>query len=134
MGVFRPLTALKMTTQQTSFEHEIEMPRGKNSLYESFYTSLGNCLGTLGAIPLCACFPNAYKTVEQGSVGLISKYGKFYKAVDPGLHYVTPIVEELKVVDIKIQVEDIPRWALYTRWSGPFGTVSNSRTSFPDKP
>ena len=43
-------------------------------------------------------------TVSMGSVGLITRFGRFYHAVDPGLHYVTPIVESLRVVDIRLQV------------------------------
>lgn len=105
----------KLTTSQPSFAQEIAYPAGKNSFYEGFYTAVGNCLGTIGAFPGCCCFPNAYQTVPMGSVGLISRYGKFYKSVDPGLHFVLPVVENLQLVDIKVQVEDIPRQTVTTK-------------------
>lgn len=31
-----------------------------------------------GAIPCCP-FPNPFKSVQQGSVGLVSRFGQFYK-------------------------------------------------------
>lgn len=42
----------------------------------------GAVIGTLGAIPCCICCPNPYKEVLQGNVGLVTKFGRFYKAVD----------------------------------------------------
>ena len=54
---------------------------------------LGSCIGTLGAIPCCP-FPNPYKEVRQGSVGLISKFGRFYRAADPGLVKINPLTEK----------------------------------------
>lgn len=56
-----------------------------------------------------SCFPNPFREVQQGSVGLISRFGKFYKSVDPGLVKVNPFSEKLKVVDVKIQLAVIPR-------------------------
>lgn len=47
--------------------------------------AFGSCMGSLGAIPCIICCPNPYKQVHQGNVGLVTKFGKFYKAVDPGL-------------------------------------------------
>ncbi|KAI9015395.1 stomatin family protein [Hyaloraphidium curvatum] len=106
---------VNFTTAQPSFAHEIAVVSGKSNFYERFYTGLGDIFGTLGAIPGCVCFPNAYKVVPQGTVGLVTRFGKFYKSVDPGLHYVTPIVENLTLVDIKIQTEEIPRQTVTTK-------------------
>jgi erythrocyte band 7 integral membrane protein len=47
--------------------------------------TLGSCIGTLGAIPCCIVCPNPYKPVNQGNVGLVTKFGRFARAVDPGL-------------------------------------------------
>jgi erythrocyte band 7 integral membrane protein len=41
--------------------------------------------------------------VNQGNVGLVTKFGKFYRAVDPGLTRVNPLSERLIQVDVKIQ-------------------------------
>lgn len=65
---------------------------------------MGAVIGTLGAIPCCVICPNPYKNVNQGNVGLVTKFGKFYQAVDPGLVKVNPLSERLIQVDVKIQI------------------------------
>lgn len=65
---------------------------------------LGNCIGTMGAIPCCIVCPNPYKPVSQGNVGLVTKFGRFYRAVDPGLVKINPLSERLIQVDVKIQI------------------------------
>ena len=44
-----------------------------------------------------------------GSVGLVSRFGQFYKSVDPGLVNVNVCTESLRVVDVKIQISPIGR-------------------------
>ena len=39
---------------------------------------LGGCVGAIGMVPCCP-FPNPFKNVDQGSVGLVSRFGQFYK-------------------------------------------------------
>ncbi len=67
-------------------------------------TSLGSLIGTCGAIPCCFICPNPYKPVSQGNVGLVTKFGRFYRAVDPGLVKINPLSERLIQVDVKIQI------------------------------
>ena len=66
--------------------------------------SLGSFVGFLGAIPGCFVCPNPYKPVSQGNVGLVTKFGRFYRAVDPGLVKINPLSERLIQVDVKIQI------------------------------
>ena len=56
-----------------------------------------------------------YKTVQQGSMGLFIRFGKYYRSVNPGLHYVNPLSEQIMSVDIKMQIEDIPRQTVFTK-------------------
>lgn len=72
--------------------------------YGSMINTLGGCIGTMGAIPCCIICPNPYKPVSQGNVGLITKFGRFDRAVDPGLVKVNPLSENLIQVDVKIQI------------------------------
>lgn len=44
-----------------------------------------------------------------GSVGLVSRFGQFYKSVDPGLVQVNVCTESLRIVDVKIQISPIGR-------------------------
>lgn len=65
---------------------------------------LGDFCGLLGSIPCCICCPNPYKqginspegfgntAVYEGQTGLILKFGKYSRAVDPGLTKVNPYI------------------------------------------
>ncbi|RYP75958.1 hypothetical protein DL771_002030 [Monosporascus sp. 5C6A] len=83
--------------------------------YGLMINTLGACMGTLGAIPCVVCCPNPYKQVSQGNVGLVSKFGKFYKAVDPGLVKINPLSERLIQVDVKIQIVEVPKQVCMTK-------------------
>lgn len=72
--------------------------------YGGMINALGSCIGALGAIPCCIVCPNPYKPVGQGNVGLVTKFGRFARAVDPGLVKVNPLSESLIQVDVKIQI------------------------------
>ena len=48
-------------------------------------------------------------------MGLVSRFGQFYKAVDPGLVQVNVCTESLRVVDVKIQIISIGRQSVITR-------------------
>jgi len=76
---------------------------------------LGSCIGTMGAIPCCIICPNPYKPVHQGNVGLITKFGRFARAVDPGLVKVNPLSEQLIQVDVKIQIVEVPKQICMTK-------------------
>jgi len=83
--------------------------------YGSMINSLGNCIGFMGAIPCCIICPNPYKPVSQGNVGLVTKFGRFSRAVDPGLVKVNPLSERLIQVDVKIQIVEVPRQVCMTK-------------------
>lgn len=72
--------------------------------YAGMIDTLGSMVGTLGAIPCCIVCPNPYKPVAQGNVGLVTKFGRFARAVDPGLVKINPLSEQLLQVDVKIQI------------------------------
>jgi regulator of protease activity HflC (stomatin/prohibitin superfamily) len=50
-----------------------------------------------------------------GSVGLVSRFGQFYKSVDPGLVQINVCTESLRIVDVKIQISPIGRQTVITR-------------------
>ncbi|KAF2012307.1 stomatin family protein [Aaosphaeria arxii CBS 175.79] len=83
--------------------------------YGAMMNSIGSCIGTLGAIPCCIVCPNPYKSVNQGNVGLITKFGRFSRAVDPGLVKVNPLSETLIQVDVKIQIVEVPKQICMTK-------------------
>ncbi|RDW68288.1 stomatin-like protein [Coleophoma crateriformis] len=88
---------------------------GAHGWYGSMINGLGACIGTLGAIPCCVICPNPYKPVSQGNVGLVTKFGRFYRAVDPGLVKINPLSERLIQVDVKIQIVEVPKQVCMTK-------------------
>ncbi|KAH8819971.1 stomatin family protein-like protein [Xylogone sp. PMI_703] len=88
---------------------------GAHGWYGSMINGLGACLGTMGAIPCCIICPNPYKSVSQGQVGLITKFGRFHRAVDPGLVKINPLSERLIQVDVKIQIVEVPEQICMTK-------------------
>jgi erythrocyte band 7 integral membrane protein len=88
---------------------------GSHGWYGSMINALGSVMGTFGAIPCCIICPNPFKRVQQGNVGLVTKFGKFYKAVDPGLVQINPLSENLLQVDVKIQIAEVPEQVCMTK-------------------
>jgi erythrocyte band 7 integral membrane protein len=77
---------------------------GSHGWYGGMINLLGSVVGTCGAIPCCFVCPNPYKPVQQGTVGLVTKFGRFTRAVDPGLVKVNPLSERLIAIDVKMQI------------------------------
>ncbi|KAF8272489.1 hypothetical protein EI94DRAFT_1769758 [Lactarius quietus] len=105
---------LKKDEMQPSYAQDMGIEGVTHGFYGSMMQSLGSCVGFLGAVPCCPC-PNPFKEVRQGSVGLVSRFGQFYKAVDPGLVQVNVCTEALRIVDVKIQIISIGRQTVITR-------------------
>ncbi|GAW14831.1 hypothetical protein EKO27_g5645 [Xylaria grammica] len=100
---------------QQSYAQIVDSNANPDNWYGSMINAFGACIGTLGAVPCCICCPNPYKQVAQGNVGLVTKFGKFYKAVDPGLVKINPLSERLIQVDVKIQIAEVPRQVCMTK-------------------
>lgn len=56
-----------------------------------------------------------FSHIPPGSVGLVTRFGQFYKSVDPGLVQVNVCTESLRTVDVKIQISPIGRQTVITR-------------------
>ncbi|RHZ88510.1 hypothetical protein Glove_22g70 [Diversispora epigaea] len=110
------ITVQPLDTQQMQASYAKTYPLGDSphGFYGGMMSFFGILCGTLGSIP-CCCFPNPYRSVDQGYVGLVSRFGQFYKSVDPGLVKINVFTEKLHKIDIKIQVTDIPRQAIMTK-------------------
>ncbi|KAI0638555.1 hypothetical protein C8Q77DRAFT_1215329 [Trametes polyzona] len=105
---------LKRSEMQPSYAQDLGTGEVTHGIYGSMLQALGSCIGFLGAVPCCPC-PNPFREVHQGSVGLVSRFGQFYKSVDPGLVQVNVCTESLRVVDVKIQISPIGRQKVITR-------------------
>ncbi|CAI7677472.1 hypothetical protein N7533_006663 [Penicillium manginii] len=98
----------------SKIDHDEDNPEA-HGWYSKLIHSLGECIGFCGAIPCCICCPNPFKPVDQGQVGLVSRFGRFERSVDPGLVKVNPLSEHLTTVDVKIQIVEVPRQVCMTK-------------------
>ncbi|ODV62598.1 slipin family protein ASCRUDRAFT_74949 [Ascoidea rubescens DSM 1968] len=98
---------------QQSFANEWE-PSSPVSTYSKFLTFAGEIFGACGLVPCCCC-SNPYKSIEQGNVGLITRFGQLYKIVDPGLTKVNIISEDLISLSVKIQYIEVPSQKCITK-------------------
>jgi regulator of protease activity HflC (stomatin/prohibitin superfamily) len=53
-------------------------------------------------------FAAAIKIVSQFEKGLVERFGKYERTVDPGLRVIIPFIERLRRVDMREQVVDVP--------------------------
>lgn len=105
---------LKKSEMQPSYAQDLGLGDVTHGIYGSLLQGLGSCVGLFGAFPCCP-FPNPFRSVQQGSVGLVSRFGQFYKSVDPGLVQVNVCTESLRIVDVKVQIIPIGRQTVITR-------------------
>lgn len=95
---------LRKNQMQPTYAQTLEIDESSGGSYGKMINCLGGIAGTFGSIPCCFICPNPYKEVKQGYVGLVTRYGQFYKSVDPGLTKINPFSESLKMVNVQIQV------------------------------
>jgi len=105
---------LKRSEMQQSYAQDLGLDDVEHGIYGTMINALGACIGFFGSVPCCPC-PNPFREVHQGSVGLISRFGKFYRAVDPGLAVVNVCSESIRIVDVKIQIAPIGRQTVITK-------------------
>jgi len=80
-----------------------------------------NCLTCYGNVPKrccivcapCGCGP--IKIVQEGFCGLITELGRYTRKVGPGIHAVNPCTENLRNVDMRAQMLNIPPQSLLTK-------------------
>jgi regulator of protease activity HflC (stomatin/prohibitin superfamily) len=57
----------------------------------------------------------AIKIIQQHEQGLIERFGRFRKLLDPGLHLIIPFIEKVPKVDMREQVVDVPPQEVITK-------------------
>lgn len=58
---------------------------------------------------------SSVKTVSQGQVWLVETLGKYSWKKDPGLTFIIPGIQKLRIVDIREQVIDVPEQKIITQ-------------------
>jgi regulator of protease activity HflC (stomatin/prohibitin superfamily) len=57
----------------------------------------------------------AIKIVQQYEKGLIERFGRYRKTVEPGFHMIVPFIEKMQRVDMREQVVDVPPQEVITK-------------------
>jgi regulator of protease activity HflC (stomatin/prohibitin superfamily) len=57
----------------------------------------------------------AIKIVQQYEKGLIERFGRYRKTVEPGFHMILPFIERMARVDMREQVVDVPPQEVITK-------------------
>lgn len=105
-------TAGNVTVQTFAQEYPAQRVHG---FYGTMVNTFGSIIGAFGMIPCCVCCPNPYKTIDQGTIGLVTRFGRYYKTVDPGLIRLNPYTESVYKVDMRIQVSHILDQVIMTK-------------------
>ncbi len=57
----------------------------------------------------------ATKIIQQHQQGLIERFGRYRKTLDPGLHLIVPFIEKIRKVDMREQVVDVQPQEVITK-------------------
>lgn len=57
----------------------------------------------------------AIKIVTQFEKGLVERFGRFDRMVDPGLRFIIPFIERIRRIDMREQVVDVPPQEVITK-------------------
>jgi regulator of protease activity HflC (stomatin/prohibitin superfamily) len=80
--------------------------------------SLGITVGVVGAI-LSALVGSATKVANQWERAIVLRLGNFQGTRGPGLFFIVPIVDRMRLVDTRVLTEDIRRQEVITRDNVP---------------
>lgn len=81
-------------------------------------TGLGIFVGVVGAI-VSALVAASIKIANQWERGLVLRLGEFQSIRGPGLFFVVPIIDRVRMVDTRVLAVDIPRQEAITRDNVP---------------
>jgi regulator of protease activity HflC (stomatin/prohibitin superfamily) len=91
---------------------------GIAALVGQYSPGWGILLGVLGIIA-SALAASAIKVANQWERGLVLRLGEFHSIRGPGLFFVVPIVDRVRMVDTRVLAVDIPRQEVITRDNVP---------------
>ena len=80
---------------------EIFKEEAEAGCFKGCYVCCGNCCATLCVTcSICGCGP--VKTINQGEIGLVIRFGKVHKKLAPGLHKINNCTDKVVVVDMRL--------------------------------
>ncbi len=70
-------------------------------------------------IPGIIVFFASVKIIQQYETGVVFQLGKYSRTLQPGLNFIIPLIEWLRVVDMRISTNDIPKQQAITKDNVP---------------
>lgn len=106
---------LSTAPQQEGMAREIALG-GQGSTMENMATlRLGKCYEVCCiCCASCNCTPNLY-TIPEGSVGVVTQFGKYDRTIKPGRHHWNIMCEEVTEVNLKLCCVDVPPQLVMTK-------------------
>jgi len=65
---------------------------------------------------------SGFKTVYAWEIGITFRFGKRHRVNKPGLHFIIPLAEKLKKLDLRVITIDIPKQETISRDNVPLNT------------
>src|SRR5476651_1653314 len=59
------------------------------------------------------------RIIQQYQTGVVFQLGKYSRTLQPGLNFIIPLVEEARVVDMRVMTNDIPKQQAITKDNVP---------------
>ena len=87
----------------------------EESCYSCYKDCYGNCTGFLATWVCCICCDTPYRRINEGTTGIVTRFGKFKNVLSPGLHFVNMVSEELIIVEKREQVMDLRQQKVITK-------------------
>jgi regulator of protease activity HflC (stomatin/prohibitin superfamily) len=84
----------------------------------TFAPGLGVLVGAAGVV-FSALVATSVKVANQWERGIVLRVGSFLGIRGPGLFFITPILERVRIIDMRVQTEDIRRQEVITRDNVP---------------
>jgi len=107
---------------QQQLNHE-EGDQSSKDLFKKVQEKMGDCQGFFTAyFPLLRlCFQDPYPQIPEKHSGIILRFGKFFKLIGPGQHYVNPITDKLSIVDKRERVVELNKCEVFSKDNVSFG-------------
>jgi regulator of protease activity HflC (stomatin/prohibitin superfamily) len=88
------------------------------STYQAGNEALAVVIGAAGLL-LAALVASAIKVANQWERGIVLRLGEFQRIGGPGLFFIVPIIDRVRMVDTRVLAVDIPRQEVITRDNVP---------------
>lgn len=110
---FQSRVAISYSTMSGK-ENMIQSNEYEEPAFERVSHAAGWILGGLG-IALCGTCYSPLKSINQGMYGVVMKFGRLRSVVGAGLHWINPVTEVIRPVDVRTTILDLPAQTVVTK-------------------